>query len=63
MTQKFIYEGSLVLDFVLNSLIFLDLYLTLKNPFTERQSRTKIYYSVATGFLLFMVGTYIYFKP
>jgi len=60
---KFLYEVFGRLTHTFNFLVFLDLYLTLRNPFKPRQSRTKWYYLFAVIMAADLSVEYIYYKP
>ena len=61
--QKFSYSYSLNMNLLTNSIFFVDLYLTIKNPFVPRQSRYKGYYALALIMTIWQISDYIYFNP
>ena len=48
-----LFKSFFIISFFLNSFLCIDLYLTVKSPFTPAESRLKIYYSIsfACGFI------------
>ena len=48
---------------VINSIIFIDLYFTLKNPFYPREKRTKFYYLLLIAMFTEQILVYVIFKP
>ena len=53
-TALTLFKSLFIISFFLNSFLCIDLYLTVKSPFTPPKSRLKIYYGVS-----FVVGTAI----
>ena len=50
---------SVVISLYLNSVIFIDIYLTMTNPFKPRENRVKIYY---IGVILLCIGLTIMYN-
>jgi hypothetical protein len=62
MSDKFMYEFGEILSVYLNAVLFVDLYLTIKNPFFQREKRVKWYYIGAAGVLVLMLLLYYFFE-
>lgn len=58
--RKFGYEFSIYLNLLFNSIVFIDLYLTIKNPFYPREQRAKVYWAVvAVVIILFCISFHV----
>jgi len=63
MMGKYLNEVFGRLTHTFNFLVFLDLYLSLRNPFKPRQSRTKWYYLFAAIMAAELALEFSYYKP
>ena len=63
LSQKSIYEFSAFMNLFFNSIVFIDLYLTIKNPFYPREHRSKFYWLLTLIIFLSFSISYKIFDP
>ena len=61
LMEKYLYTVGIIANLVFNSIILIDLYLTLKRPFYQRENRAKWYYAFAFTVLIAFSITYLGF--
>ena len=61
LMEKYLYTVAIVMSLVINSIILVDLYLSLNNPFYPKYKRAKWYYLIITLVFIPFSISYLFF--